>query len=110
MSLGISIYAAWLQVSQGKAKVSAMFKTPSGSEPAGSVVAESGCWSMLKGGLTAHASGPVELYFEVIPFLLLFQSNFSLVMRLKKKNTYKKKFWYKMKWLSMNLQYETKHP
>ncbi|PSS29266.1 Anti-sigma-I factor RsgI6 like [Actinidia chinensis var. chinensis] len=54
----------WLQVSQGKAKVSAMFKTPSGSEPVGSVVAESGCWSMLKGGLTAHASGPVELYFE----------------------------------------------
>ncbi|CAL5377495.1 unnamed protein product [Camellia sinensis] len=57
-------FSAWLQVSQGNAKVAAMFKTPSGFEHAGWVVAESGCWSMLKGGLVVNASGPSHLYFE----------------------------------------------
>jgi hypothetical protein len=32
---------------------------------AGGVDAKSGCWSVLKGGLTAAAAGPAELYFEV---------------------------------------------
>ncbi|KAI8027701.1 Endo-1,4-beta-xylanase 5 [Camellia lanceoleosa] len=57
-------FSAWLQVSQGNAKVAAMFKTPSGFEYAGWVVAESGCWSMLKGGFVVNASGPSHLYFE----------------------------------------------
>ncbi|CAL5377496.1 unnamed protein product [Camellia sinensis] len=57
-------FSAWLQVSLGNAKVAAMFKTPSGFEHAGWVVAKSGCWSMLKGGLVVNASGPSHLYFE----------------------------------------------
>lgn len=44
----------------------AVFKTVSGFTHAGAIVAESKCWTMLKGGLTVDASGPAELYFEVI--------------------------------------------
>ncbi|KAI8532655.1 hypothetical protein RHMOL_Rhmol11G0230400 [Rhododendron molle] len=57
-------FSAWLQVSQGNAKVAAIFKTMSGFQQAGWVVAKSGCWSMLKGGLIVNSSGPVDLYFE----------------------------------------------
>ncbi|RVW69191.1 Anti-sigma-I factor RsgI6 [Vitis vinifera] len=28
------------------------------------IIAETGCWSMLKGGLTVEGSGPAQLYFE----------------------------------------------
>jgi len=56
---------AWLQVSKGKAPVKAVFKKNGQYKLAGSVVAESKCWSMLKGGLTVDESGPAELYFEV---------------------------------------------
>ncbi|KAF2582683.1 hypothetical protein F2Q68_00006503 [Brassica cretica] len=55
---------AWLQVNNGKAPVSAVFKTNGEYKHAGSVIAESKCWSMLKGGLTVDESGPGELYFE----------------------------------------------
>ncbi|KAI4965087.1 hypothetical protein ZWY2020_057520 [Hordeum vulgare] len=38
---------------------------PSGAFIAGgATVARSGCWSMLKGGMTASSSGPAELFFE----------------------------------------------
>lgn len=57
---------AWIQVSNGSVPVTAVFKTNSGFVYAGSIVAESNCWSMLKGGLTVNSSGPAELYFEVI--------------------------------------------
>ncbi|KAL5855320.1 hypothetical protein ACOSQ4_005122 [Xanthoceras sorbifolium] len=57
-------FSAWIQVSEGVAAVSAVFKTTSGFKHAGSIVAESKCWSMLKGGLTVDASGPADLYFE----------------------------------------------
>ncbi|XP_059647892.1 endo-1,4-beta-xylanase 5-like [Cornus florida] len=57
-------FSAWLQISHGNAEVRATFKTPTGFKHAGSVIAESGCWSMLKGGLIVNASGPAELYFE----------------------------------------------
>ncbi|KAL5788072.1 hypothetical protein ACOSP7_005021 [Xanthoceras sorbifolium] len=57
-------FSAWLQLSEGKFPVTAIFKTSNGIRHAGSVIAESGCWSMLKGGLTVNASGPVEIYFE----------------------------------------------
>lgn len=45
--------------------VAAIFKTASGFVRAGEIIAESNCWSMLKGGLTVEASGAAELYFEV---------------------------------------------
>lgn len=58
--------AAWLQVSSGTAHVKVVVKTPNGERViAGGVSAQSGCWSMLKGGMTAYASGPGEIYFEV---------------------------------------------
>ncbi|KAK3193044.1 hypothetical protein Dsin_024354 [Dipteronia sinensis] len=57
-------FSAWIQVSEGVAAVSAVFKTRSGFKHAGAIVAEANCWSMLKGGLTVDRSGPAELYFE----------------------------------------------
>ncbi|GAV87342.1 Glyco_hydro_10 domain-containing protein/CBM_4_9 domain-containing protein, partial [Cephalotus follicularis] len=57
-------FSAWIQISEGSDPVTAAFKTNTGVEFAGVTVAESGCWSMLKGGLTVNASGPAELYFE----------------------------------------------
>ncbi|CAD6202520.1 unnamed protein product [Miscanthus lutarioriparius] len=56
--------SAWLQVSDASADVRAVVKTVDDFVHAGGVVAKAGCWSMLKGGLTAAASGPAELYFE----------------------------------------------
>ena len=57
--------AAWLQVHAGSAHVKAVVKAPHGERIiAGSVVAQSGCWSMLKGGMTASSSGHGEIYFE----------------------------------------------
>ncbi|XP_050369336.1 endo-1,4-beta-xylanase 5-like [Argentina anserina] len=59
-------FSAWIRVSGGRGvPVTAIFKTSAGSFiHAGSIVAESSCWSMLKGGLTVNASGPAELNFE----------------------------------------------
>lgn len=59
--------AAWIQVSEGIAPVTAVLNTSTGLKYAGAIVAESGCWSMVKGGLTVDESGQAELYFEV-PF------------------------------------------
>ncbi|KAI4298564.1 hypothetical protein L6164_032110 [Bauhinia variegata] len=56
--------SAWIQVSEAKVPVTAVFKTIKGFKHAGAIIAESNCWSMLKGGLTVDASGPAELYFE----------------------------------------------
>lgn len=59
--------AAWIQVNSGNESVTAVFKTTSsGFKAAGSVIAKSKCWSMLKGGFTVDESGPAELYFEVL--------------------------------------------
>ncbi|XP_042491362.1 endo-1,4-beta-xylanase 5-like [Macadamia integrifolia] len=57
-------FSAWVQVVEGNVPVTAVFSTKDRSIYAGAVVAESGCWSMLKGGLTVNSSGPAELYFE----------------------------------------------
>ena len=57
--------AAWLQVSNGTAHVKAVIKAPNGERVvAGSVIAQSSCWSMLKGGMTAYSTGHGEIYFE----------------------------------------------
>lgn len=52
-------------MSEGKAPVSALFKTETGYVFAGATMARSKCWSMLKGGLTVKTSGLADLYFEV---------------------------------------------
>ncbi|RLN40202.1 endo-1,4-beta-xylanase A-like [Panicum miliaceum] len=57
--------SAWLQVSNGTAHVRAVIKAPNGERVvAGSVIAQSGCWTMLKGGMTAYSTGHGEIYFE----------------------------------------------
>ncbi|KAI3867631.1 hypothetical protein MKW98_006008 [Papaver atlanticum] len=57
-------FSAWIQVRQGKEPVTAVFKTTHGLKFAGLAVARSGCWSMLKGGLTVDSSGYADLYFQ----------------------------------------------
>lgn len=57
--------AAWVQISHGDATVVATFKTPTGFLDASSTKAKSGCWSMLKGGLTVNTSALAQLYFQV---------------------------------------------
>ncbi|TKY67694.1 Endo-1,4-beta-xylanase 2 [Spatholobus suberectus] len=56
--------SAWIQVSEGNVPVTAVVKAATRFKFAGAIFAESNCWSMLKGGLTADTSGPAELYFE----------------------------------------------
>jgi GH35 family endo-1,4-beta-xylanase len=42
-----------------------MFQAPNGAYIiGGTTVAKSGCWSMLKGGMTAYSSGQAEFFFE----------------------------------------------
>ena len=72
----LCVIAAWIQVSSGNTPVTAVFRTNSGPQYAGAVFAESGCWSMLKGGLTVDSSGPAELYFEVIVLITSFNHMF----------------------------------
>ncbi|XP_060667184.1 endo-1,4-beta-xylanase 5 [Ziziphus jujuba] len=58
-------FSAWIQVSGGSnIQIRAVFNTSNGFKHVGATIAESGCWSMLKGGLTVDASGPAHLYFE----------------------------------------------
>ncbi|KAI4990899.1 hypothetical protein ZWY2020_039270 [Hordeum vulgare] len=59
--------SAWLQVSAGTAHVRAVVKAPNGENiTAAAIDAQCGCWSMLKGGMTAraHHSGQGEVFFE----------------------------------------------
>ncbi|KAI3953278.1 hypothetical protein MKX01_042273 [Papaver californicum] len=57
--------SAWIRISKGNEAVSAMFKTKDGQLlHAGTVIAKSGCWSMLKGGISANSTSQADLYFE----------------------------------------------
>ncbi|XP_065871864.1 endo-1,4-beta-xylanase 5-like [Euphorbia lathyris] len=62
----IYTFSAWIQVSEGSnnVPVTATFKTKNGYKNAGAIVAQSNCWSMLKGGLTVDTSGLADLYFQ----------------------------------------------
>ncbi|GKV19816.1 hypothetical protein SLEP1_g30033 [Rubroshorea leprosula] len=62
-------FSAWIQISKGSENeseiVSVMFKTSEGTLiPGGEVVAKQGCWSLLKGGIVANFSSPVEILLE----------------------------------------------
>ncbi|RCV46044.1 hypothetical protein SETIT_9G500900v2 [Setaria italica] len=70
--------SAWLQVSNGSADIRAVVKTNGDFIHAGGVEARSGCWSILKGGLTAAAAGPAELYFESNATVEVWVDNVSL--------------------------------
>jgi len=72
-------FSAWVQISEGSETVDVIFKTTHGEWiRGGSVVAKHGCWSLLKGGMIAHLSGPVEIFFVVMCLLNLIYVNFSL--------------------------------
>ncbi|XP_059650100.1 endo-1,4-beta-xylanase 5-like [Cornus florida] len=58
-------FSAWVQISEGNEIVAAKFRNSQKiSMTVGSVIAQSGCWSMIKGGLTVNVTMPAELYFE----------------------------------------------
>lgn len=59
--------SAWLQLSKGTGDIRAVLVTPDGKfNTAGVIVAQSGCWTMLKGGATSFAAGKGDLFFEVV--------------------------------------------
>ncbi|XP_059648018.1 endo-1,4-beta-xylanase 4-like isoform X2 [Cornus florida] len=58
-------FSAWVQISEGNEIVVAKFRNSQNlSMIVGSVIAQPGCWSMLKGGLTVDVTMPAELHFE----------------------------------------------
>ncbi|XP_056163514.1 endo-1,4-beta-xylanase 5-like isoform X1 [Syzygium oleosum] len=58
-------FSAWIQVNEGSETVSVIFGTGDGEfVPGGSIVAEQGCWSLLKGGIAANSSSTVDVLFE----------------------------------------------
>ncbi|XP_062213813.1 endo-1,4-beta-xylanase 4-like [Phragmites australis] len=57
--------SAWLQLSKGAGDISAVIVTPDGKfNTAGVIAAQSGCWTLLKGGATSFAEGKGDLFFE----------------------------------------------
>jgi hypothetical protein len=58
-------FSAWIQISEGRETVSVIFKTTDELVRGGKVIAEHGCWSLLKGGIVANFSTAVEILFEV---------------------------------------------
>ncbi|KAI3445757.1 hypothetical protein Pfo_002422 [Paulownia fortunei] len=57
-------FSAWLQLDNGNEVVSAFLITPSQQGIiVGSVIAKSGCWSMLKGGFTVDSNMKADVHF-----------------------------------------------
>ncbi|PIN10216.1 Endo-1,4-beta-xylanase [Handroanthus impetiginosus] len=58
-------FSAWLQLDRGSEVVSAFLQIPNGqSIIIGSVVAKSGCWSMLKGGFTIPENMRAQIFLS----------------------------------------------
>ncbi|XP_068323154.1 endo-1,4-beta-xylanase 5-like [Pyrus communis] len=58
-------FSASVQVSEGSEIVAVVFKFPNGDiVPGGDVIAEKGCWTLLKGGIVANFTTPIEILFE----------------------------------------------
>ncbi|XP_051146917.1 endo-1,4-beta-xylanase 5-like [Andrographis paniculata] len=57
-------FSAWLQLNRGKEIVSGFLEIPGGSRKliVGSVIAKSGCWSMLKGGFAIDENTKAQFY------------------------------------------------
>ncbi|KAH9602290.1 hypothetical protein KSS87_012968, partial [Heliosperma pusillum] len=57
-------FSAWIQASEGSDIVSVVFRSRNGvALHGGTVIAEKGCWSMLKGGIVSSFSGLADLTF-----------------------------------------------
>lgn len=62
----IKFLIGWVQISEGSESVSAVFRTRDRKlVRSGSTQARKGCWSLIKGGIAANYSGPIDLLFEV---------------------------------------------
>ncbi|KAL9237870.1 hypothetical protein vseg_012367 [Gypsophila vaccaria] len=62
-------FSAWIQVSEGSEIVSVVFRGHNGENETlygGTVIAEKGCWSMLKGGVISNFTGLADLTFETV--------------------------------------------
>ncbi|XP_075499812.1 endo-1,4-beta-xylanase 5-like [Primulina tabacum] len=57
------VISAWIQVSEGPTLVAAVIKNDDHDDAVGWVMAETGCWSMLKGGVNVKDTASYELYF-----------------------------------------------
>uniref|UniRef100_M1AXY6 Endo-1,4-beta-xylanase C n=1 Tax=Solanum tuberosum TaxID=4113 RepID=M1AXY6_SOLTU len=59
-------FSAWVQLSEGSDTVVAMIYNSAQKTViiVGSVIAKSGCWSMIKGGLTVDHNAPSVLHFQ----------------------------------------------
>ncbi|WOH04923.1 hypothetical protein DCAR_0624335 [Daucus carota subsp. sativus] len=59
------IFSAWVQITEGdEAVVAAISYSRNSRKIIGSVIPQTGCWSMMKGGFVLDISTPAELYFE----------------------------------------------
>ncbi|XP_066355757.1 endo-1,4-beta-xylanase 4-like [Miscanthus floridulus] len=57
--------SVWLKFSKGTGDITAIIVTPDGKfNTAGAIVAQSGCWTLLKGGATSFAEGKGDLFFQ----------------------------------------------
>uniref|UniRef100_K4AKX1 GH10 domain-containing protein n=1 Tax=Setaria italica TaxID=4555 RepID=K4AKX1_SETIT len=57
--------SAWLKLSKGTGDITAVIVTPDGKfVTAGAIAAQSGCWTLLKGGATSYSEGKGDLFFE----------------------------------------------
>ena len=77
-------FSAWVQINEGKETVVAAFRNFDDQKMVvGSIIAQCGCWSMLKGGFSANQTTSFELYFEVhhtsFLFLLAFYFEVKIV-------------------------------
>ncbi|KZV38840.1 hypothetical protein F511_32407 [Dorcoceras hygrometricum] len=57
------VFSAWIQVSEGSSHVAAAIRNDDHDDTVGWVMAEAGCWSMLKGGVNVKDSASYDLYF-----------------------------------------------
>lgn len=58
-------FSAWVQINRGKEMVVAAYKNSRNQTiTVGSVLAQSGCWSLLKGGISVDITTSVDLYFQ----------------------------------------------
>nr|AAQ65190.1 At2g14690 [Arabidopsis thaliana] len=62
----IYITSAWVKLrNESQRKVGMTFSEKNGRNVfGGEVMAKRGCWSLLKGGITADFSGPIDIFFE----------------------------------------------
>ncbi|CAA0361567.1 unnamed protein product [Arabidopsis thaliana] len=62
----IYITSAWVKLrNESQRKVGMTFSEKNGRNVfGGEVIAKRGCWSLLKGGITADFSGPIDIFFE----------------------------------------------